>query len=99
MVKKKKTMKRLGRGGGLCFLVGSLLVIMTLLHSSGVEGPTYTEPLFLRQGSENQVGADGSIISIFLKLLSDKKTAIVKKIWYKTGSQWPGEFSHLGDQK
>lgn len=55
--------------------------------------------LSLAQGSENlKVGVDQSIIT-FLKCLVIKnhlETVIFKQIWYKTGSQWPGEFSHLG---
>lgn len=43
------------------------------------------------------VGAHGRIISRFLKnCLVIKKIVIVKNIWYKTGSQWPGDFSCLG---
>lgn len=62
-----------------------------------VGGPAPTVPRLRPHGPENHVGAHGRIISIFLKnCLVIKKIVIVKKIWYKTGSQWPGDFSHLG---
>lgn len=42
---------------------------MTLLHASVLVF------LCLAQGSENlEVGADGSLITVFLKVLSDQKT-------------------------
>lgn len=44
------------------------------------------------------------LVTVFLKLLSDRnnknptETVIVKKTWYKTGSQWPADFSHSGTE-
>lgn len=52
-------------------------------------------PSLCPRGLRTKMEADGSVIAIFLKLLSDQKTVIVKRIWYKTGSQWRGKFSHL----
>ena len=65
-----QTHEEAGQGRrGLCTSVAPFSVVMTLLHASVLVF------LCLAQGSENlEVGADGSLITVFLKVLSDQKT-------------------------
>ena len=54
---------------GLCTSVAPFPVLRTLPHAS------VFLLLSLAQGSENlKVGADGSLLTVFLKMLSDQKT-------------------------